>query len=253
MRKNKVFKENLLDLLNHDNDVKLFFDKMITKKVENVFMNFLIKDDYQDFEKEVPNDNIESIIHNKIQQYFCNTYMEINHSRYEKFLIEIEDLQNEMHKQNEFIYQIEIETIRNLESELAEEILFYDNLIPKCKTSDEELFSIFDYLIKNKMILGNFEDFSSFCKKSLNTKPLNWIDIKGYNSKSKTVTYVLLFDLLHNIIFQKPKHFEGLKKRMFLKNICEGFLFNGEKKNFNRLNTAYCSWKNEYRLTKSFL
>lgn len=254
MRKNKVFKENLLDLLNHDNDVNLFFEQMITKKVEDVFMNFLIKDDYQDFEKDIPNDNIESIIHNKIQSHFYNTYLDINHLREEKLLLEMEELHNEMYENYKLECEIE-ETLEKYEQDVFfSKSNFYENLIPKNKISNSnDLALIFDYLIKNKMIAGDFKDFYSFCKKSLNTKPLNWIDKKGYNAKSKVVTYVLLFDLLHNVIFQEPKHFEGLKRRMFLKNICEGFLFDGDKKNFNLLNTAYSSWKNEYRLTKSFL
>ncbi|MBA5791663.1 hypothetical protein H1R17_10590 [Flavobacterium sp. xlx-214] len=254
MRKNKVFKENLLELLNQDDDVKDFLDQMITKKVEDVFMNFLVKDDYHDFEKEGPTDNIEFIIHNKIQKYFYNIYMDINHLREEKIVLEMEELQNQLYENYKLECEIE-ETFEKLEqSGFFSKSNFYDNLIPKNKvSSSKELAIIFDYLIKEKMILGNFIDFSSFCEKSFSKKPLNWIDKKGYNAKSKAVTYVLLFDLLHNVIFQEPKHFEGLKRQMFLKNICEGFLFDGDKKNFNQLNTAYSTWRNEHRLTESFL
>lgn len=249
MKKNKAFKDNLLDLLNSDNDIKVFFDQMITTKVEDVFIDFLIKDDYHEEQVAVSDNNLESIIHNKIQNYFYHTYMRINHLRYEKFLIEIEEVQSLQNKE----ISSEFDFYQSIMQESEEQILFYDNLIPKCKISDEDLFIIFEYLVKNKMIFGDYIDFASFCEKSWNTKSLNWIDKKGYNSKSKVVTYVLLFDLLHNVIFQESKHFEGFKRQMFLKNICESFLFDGEKKNFNLLNTGYSSWENEYRLTKPFL
>ncbi|MEC4114756.1 hypothetical protein VSO92_11655 [Myroides pelagicus] len=251
MRKNKAFKENLLDLLNHDDEVKDFFDQIITKKVEDVFINFLAKDDYSNCEKEVPNDNIESIIHNKIQSFFYDTFSYISNLREER--TQMEDLQNYLYESYKLECEIE-ETFEKLEqSGFFSNSKLYENLIAKNKISNSnELEQIFYFLVKNKMLEGTFKDFVLFCDRGI-SESLNWIDTKGYNSKSKSVTYVLLFDLLHNVIFKESKHFEGLERRVFLKSICEGFLFDGERKNFNLLNTAYSTWKNEHRLTKSFL
>ncbi|MEK6451048.1 MULTISPECIES: hypothetical protein [unclassified Myroides] len=250
----KKFKEQLINLIKTDDEVRSLVSDIVIPEVENRFVDIFIERARTKYEAEcdanfhkIPIEN-ENSIQNQLDDYFYYIAREIECYRIQTFQTEM-NKELALEHQNKLIeIEQEYQKMREVQQKEWDKQDAYLNAIPKHKLNENRLIEIYDYLITNKMIEGGFDHFRGFCKMYGGKYNLNWIDTKGYNNKSKRVCYPLLFDLMHNIIFSKKKAFAEGSRKIFLTSIMEGMKFDGEYVNYQNLNTAYSSWINQYIL-----
>lgn len=251
----KKFKEQLLTLLKTDEEVRSLVSDIAMKEIENRFVDIFIERARAKYEAEcdanfhkIPIEN-ENSIQNQLDDYFYYIAREIECYRIQTFQTEMNE-ELALEHQNKLIeIEQEYQKMREVQQNEWDKQDAYLNAIPKHKLNKNRLEEIYDYLIINKMLEGSFNQFRNFCEMYGGNFDLNWIDTKGYNNKSKRVCYPLLFDLMHNIVFNEKKAFTEGRRKIFLTSIIEGMKFNGEYVKYSTLNTAYTNWANKYSLT----
>ncbi|WP_448606682.1 hypothetical protein [Paenimyroides ceti] len=125
---------------------------------------------------------------------------------------------------------------------------------PKIAVDDNRLLEIYNFLINNDMMEGEFKYFKIACSSRISfvhpkelsrkTQHLNWIDKSGINNKNKDrFTYTNLFTVLHKYVYlTENKSFKYPKRKIFINYLASNYLFDGKIVKEESISTAYTNW-----------
>ncbi|MDM1452778.1 hypothetical protein [Myroides odoratimimus] len=248
----KKFKEQLINLIKNDTEVRALVFEIAKEEIEDLLIETFYERESEKSEKILSEKHLEKkeTIADKIDSYFYLIAREIEHNRRSNFYNSLKQEAEIEYEQNFSALDKEYNEEKEYQQKVINSQNEYLKSIPRHQLDKSRLTEIYNYLVTNKMMEGSFFCFSHFCSMYGGKYDLNWIDTKGYNNKNKKIVcYPLLFDLMHNIVFNEKKIFTKRRRKIFLTSISEGMKFGGKYVNYDSLNTAYSDWVNKYSLT----
>ncbi len=115
------------------------------------------------------------------------------------------------------------------------------------KTSDDEVSNIYEFLVKDKRAILDFNSLIEISRGNNLEKKIKWIDLKGMkstaDSRSGQITYGYIFDLFHeNFIKDGIIRLRKDKRKEFINFIIKNFSKNDQQISFESLNKSYNDW-----------
>lgn len=115
------------------------------------------------------------------------------------------------------------------------------------KISENEVSNIYDFLVKDKRAILDFNSLIEISKGNNLEKKIKWIDLKGMkytaDSKSGQITYGYIFDLFHeNFIKDGIVGLKKDKRKEFINFIIKNFSKGDKQISYESLNKSYNDW-----------
>ncbi|CAM3205587.1 hypothetical protein [Empedobacter stercoris] len=130
----------------------------------------------------------------------------------------------------------------------------YFKAVPKILVDDKRLLEIYNFLINNDMMEGEFKHFKIACNSAMpfvhpnelprKSQHLNWIDKTGVKNKNKNkFTYTNLFTVLHKYVYLTENNpFKHPQRKIFITSLASNYLFDGKIVKEESISTAYTNW-----------